>query len=69
MKIIELGNMTKKIKCSGCSSKLEYELGDVRAIDAIDEMPAKQVIDCPVCGMEIFLTGANSFPWALVKKD
>lgn len=69
MKIVEMGNMAKKIKCSGCSSKLEYEPADVRIVNGDDEMLAKQVIDCPVCGAEIFLTGTNSFPWALVRKD
>lgn len=69
MKVIEVGNVTKRIKCSGCSSKLEYGPADVRVVGNDDAMLAKQVIDCPVCAAEISLIGANSFPWALVRKE
>lgn len=69
MKVIEVGNVTKRIKCSGCSSKLEYGPADVRIVNNDDAILAKQVIDCPVCAAEIFLTGVNGFPWALVRKE
>lgn len=60
MKVIERGSFTKKIKCPTCSSKLEYDLSDVKLIDSEDEK--WQVIYCPVCNSQISLVGQNAFP-------
>ena len=44
MKVIEVGNVTKRIKCSRCFSKLEYGPADVRIVNNDDAILAKQVI-------------------------
>lgn len=63
MKILEVGNVVRKVRCSGCQSKLECDPSDVELEDT------RQFIICPICNQTIYLTGTNTFPIALVQKS
>lgn len=67
MKIVEVGNVSKKIKCPDCASKLEYEPIDVECEESEDGLTI-QSISCPVCGKKILLNLANSFPLSILKR-
>ncbi len=67
MKIIEVGSVSKKIKCPDCASKLEYEPIDVECEESEDGT-AVQSIYCPVCGKKISLNLASSFPLSILKR-
>ena len=59
MKVIEVGNTSKKLKCPACSSKLEYEPSDV-----VFEEDYRYIV-CPVCNTEIRLKRSDDFPEVL----
>lgn len=61
MRIIELGSLNHKIKCSTCGSKLEFDINDVKFKEDTDQ-EFHQIIECPVCHQMITLTGASAYP-------
>lgn len=67
MKILEIGNISKKIKCLDCASKLEYEPADVKCEENEDGLLSQSIV-CPVCGKKIYLNLANSFPISCLKR-
>lgn len=67
MKVIEIGTVSKKIKCPTCNSKLEYDPSDIirelenTNLDIYSEEDNKQAIICPICHTTIKLKGAEKF--------
>lgn len=70
MKILALGDtVTKKIKCPGCQSILEYDINDIKLQeDPMEEDVIMQCISCPVCSRFLILKGKNMFPEALFQQ-